>query len=66
MKLTDKIRQHPAVESLEHELENGWWAHLKQGWIDGESLAHAVREDTLTDVARKLKFVRRKTPNDPT
>ena len=57
--LEEKIRAHPAVESLEHENENGWWAYLRDGWIDDESLCHAIREDTLTDVYNKLRFVRR-------
>jgi hypothetical protein len=54
-----KIRAHFAVESLEHEDENGWWAYLRAGWIDGESLCHAIHEDTLADVSKKLRFVRR-------
>jgi len=57
--LSEKIRAHPAVESLEHEDENGWWVYLRAGWIDGESLCHAILEDTLTDVFSKLRFVRR-------
>ena len=57
--LEQKILAHPAVESLEHEDENGWWAYLRAGWIDGESLCHVIREDTLTDVFSKLRFVRR-------
>jgi len=56
-KLAQKIRAHPAVESLEHEDENGWWAYLRAGWIDGESLCHVIREDTLTEVSSKLRFV---------
>lgn len=63
LKLT--ILKHPAVETLEFENENGWWAHLRPGWIDGESMTHSILEDDLADVLAKLKFVRRKTLGDP-
>ena len=62
--LEQKIRAHPAVESLEHEDENGWWAYLRSGWIDGESLSHAILEDTLAGVKSKLRFVRREQAED--
>ena len=65
MKLIDRIRNHPSVESLENELEDGWWAYLRPGWIDGEAMTHALCEDTLSAINLKLKFVRRKTPEDP-
>ncbi len=65
MVLLSRIKRHPAVESLEHESENGWWIYLKTGWIDGEAMTHAIREDTLGEAAAKLKFVRKKTANDP-
>jgi hypothetical protein len=60
------IREHPAVELLEHEPDNGWWAYLRPGWIDGEAMTHAIREDTLSAVRAKLRLVRRKIPGDPT
>ena len=59
IKLALKICAHPAVESLEHEDENGWWAYLRSGWIDEESLTTTIREDTLRGVWGKLRFVRR-------
>lgn len=65
MKLTYVIESHPAVEKLEFETDNGWWAYLRSGWIDGESLCHAIREDTLTEVKNRLGFVRRKREGDP-
>lgn len=61
-KLSQKICAHPGVESLEHEEENGWWAYLRAGWIDGESLSGIICEDTLTKVFGKLRFVRREQP----
>jgi len=57
-KLSQKICAHPGVESLEHEEENGWWAYLRAGWIDEESLCSVIREDTLRGVWSKLRFVR--------
>lgn len=64
-KLKQTILKHPAVETLEFEDENGWWAHLRQGWIDGDAMTHSLLEDTLAEVLGKLKLVRRKTLDDP-
>lgn len=66
-KLEQKIRLHRAVEALYHEEENGWWAVLRNGWINGESLCHSVRENSLWGLWQTLQTsVRRKREGDPT
>lgn len=55
MKLKEWIETHPAVNELWNEGVDGWWASLKNGWIDAESGCHVIHESTLTKVASRLR-----------
>ncbi len=66
MTLAAQIRAHPAVELLEMEPNNGWWAYLREGYINGENQTVVIHEDTLTKVKSQLRYVRPKTDSDPT
>jgi hypothetical protein len=59
------IQNHPAVAEVYHEQENGWWYHLKEGWINGECHGSVWREDTLVELRASLRFVRRRVEGDP-
>jgi hypothetical protein len=34
--------------------QNGWWVHLKNGWINTFSETHMIHEDTLAECAVQL------------
>lgn len=64
-KLQTKILKHPGVKEVWHEAENGWWMAFADGWINGEALTHAHREDSLKELYDSLKFLRPKRAGDP-
>lgn len=52
------IINHPAVEELIYEgEEDGYWCHLKDGYVDSESGCTVIHEWTLDDVRNKLDYV---------
>lgn len=58
-RIRQKIQSHPAVYEVYYEGENGWWIHLREGWIDGEAHTTILREDTLKELhLRLLKYVK--------
>ena len=58
MKLINKIKADPRVESVDYEGEDGWWVYLKNGFICEDSETHAVHEWTLKDLRRSFGSVR--------
>jgi hypothetical protein len=55
-----RILNHPAVESLHREGEDGLWCYLKTGWICPEMECGIIHEYTLHDVWNKLLGVEKK------
>jgi hypothetical protein len=37
--------------------QNGWWVHLKNGWINPQSETHMIHEDTLKQCLAQLREV---------
>lgn len=47
------------IESIEdlRSSDEGFWVHLKTGWINTMDSTHSVHEDTITDCVREMRFV---------
>ena len=62
MKLADKIRKHPAVETVYRD-QDGWWLETKAGFAFDPAMppyggCHTVSEDTLTELKTHLLFIK--------
>ena len=58
MTIKDKIKSDPRVIDVWDEGEDGKWAMLKAGFIDGESGCHAIHESTYTELKAKMRYIK--------
>jgi hypothetical protein len=58
MKLIEKIKADPRIESLHDEGDNGWWAILADGYILQPDETTAIHETTLSGVKLALSRVK--------
>lgn len=54
-KLIAKLRRDPRVLRVEGD-EDGYWVYLRPGYWDGDMGCHAIRADTLTDLAERVRL----------
>lgn len=52
-RFADKI---DAIEDLRGS-DEGYWIHLRAGWINTMDGTHSVLKDTITECARAMRFV---------
>lgn len=60
MRLIDKIKSHPAIESvsIETSTDDGYWAYTKRGWFIPSTECHTAHEYTLTKLWKVVQTAR--------
>lgn len=44
------ILNHPGVHSIHYEGDEGWWIHLKEGYISPEMECRTIHERTIAEL----------------